>query len=91
MCTPAHALKSTSNQSFAYFFILQTPDIYKDFLRSIFVISLKKFSSENVLFYFFSKTISSIIFQICFQANHSQDPVFKISKIIQNFDYKYIS
>ena len=29
--------------------------------------------------------------QICFQANHSQDWVFKISKIIQNFDYKYIS
>ena len=37
------------------------------------------------------KTISSIMLQICFQANHSQDWVFKISKIIQNFDYKYIS
>ena len=31
------------------------------------------------------------MFQICFQANHSQDRVFKISKNIQNFGYKYIS
>ena len=39
----------------------------------------------------FSKTISSIMFQICFLVNHSLSRVFKISKIIQNFDYKYIS
>ena len=40
----------------------------------------------------FMKTISSIMFQICFQANHNQDPMLKIiSKVIQNFDYKYIS
>ena len=37
-----------------------------------------------------SKIISSIMFQICFWANHSQDRLFKISNIIQNFDYKYI-
>ena len=37
------------------------------------------------------KTISSIMSQICFPANHSQDLVFKIPKIIQKFDQKYIS
>ena len=40
----------------------------------------------NCTFLLFSKTISSIMFQICFRVNHSQDWVFKISKIIQNFD-----
>ena len=42
-------------------------------------------------FLLLSKTISSIMFQICFLVSHSQDRVFKISKIIQNFDQKYIS
>ena len=36
----------------------------------------------------FKKTISSIMFQICFWANPSQDLVFEISKIIHPFDYK---
>ena len=40
-------------------------------------------------FFYFSKAISSIMFQICSWA--SQDRLFKISKIIQNFDYRYIS
>ena len=31
------------------------------------------------------------MFQICFRANHNQGRLFKISKIIQNFDQKYIS
>ena len=31
------------------------------------------------------------MFQICFCLNPSQDLVFEISKIIQNFDHKYIS
>ena len=40
----------------------------------------------NCTFLLLSKTISSIMFQICFRVSHSQDRVFKISKIIQNFD-----
>ena len=39
----------------------------------------------------FARTISLIMFHICFPANHSQHLAFKISKIIQNFDYRYIS
>ena len=34
----------------------------------------------------FLKTISSMMFLICFWANPSRDLVFKISNIIQNFD-----
>jgi hypothetical protein len=37
------------------------------------------------------ETISSMMFQICFWASVSWDLVFEISKIIQNFDHKYIS
>ena len=36
----------------------------------------------------FLKTISSIMFWICFWPNPSQDLVFRISKNIQNFDYR---
>ena len=42
---------------------------------------------RNWTFLLFSNTISLIVFQICFKANHSHDGVFKISKIIQSFDY----
>ena len=41
---------------------------------------------RNCTFLLLSKTISSIMFQICFRVSHSQNGVFKISKIIQNFD-----
>ena len=43
--------------------------------------------SLSFLFLLLSETNSSIMFQICFWANSSRDLVFKISKIIQNFDY----
>ena len=53
---------------------------------------LKKFSSKNVLFFIFQRQFLQLCSKyICFRANHSQDWVFKISKVIQNFDYKYIS
>ena len=46
---------------------------------------MKKLSSEIVLFLLFSKTISSIMFQICFWVNHSQG-----DQNIKNYS-KYIS
>ena len=36
----------------------------------------------------FKKTISSIMFHICFWANPSRDQLFEILKIIQNYDQK---
>ena len=38
---------------------------------------------RNCNFLLFSETISSIMFQICFWANPSQDMVFEVSKIIK--------
>ena len=46
---------------------------------------------RNYNFLLLSETISSIMFQICYWGSPSWDLVFEISKIIQNFDYRYIS
>ena len=47
---------------------------------------LEEIVFRNCTFLLLSKTISSIMFQICFRVSHSQDLVFKIPKNIQNFD-----
>ena len=91
MCTPAHALKSTSNQSFAYFFFILNTRFLLGLPQKHICNIIEEIFFRKCTFLLFSKTISSIMFQICFRAHHSQDRVFKISKIIQNFDYKYIS
>ena len=62
MCTPVHALKSTSDHSFELFFIFQTPDLDYDLLRSMF----EDFSMKRVKELQFKKIISSMMFQICF-------------------------
>ena len=67
--------------------VFQIPDPDQYLLSNIAETLLKKLSSEIVLFYFFQRQILQL-FQICFWANSSQDLVFKISKIIQNFDHK---
>ena len=46
---------------------------------------------RNCNFLLISKSISSIMFQICIWANPSWDLVFDISKSIQNINQKYIA
>ena len=78
VCTPMDALKSTINQSF-------------DISNTRFLLGCAQKHICNIIEELFLKAVSSIMFQICYPANHTQDQLFKISNIIQNLDWKYIS
>ena len=90
MCKPVHALKTTSKKFWIIFDISNIRLLLGIAQKHICNI-IEEIVFRNCTFLLLSKTISSIMFQICFRANHSQDRVFKTSKIIQNNDYKYIS
>ena len=82
VCTPMDALKSTINQSFD---ISNTRFLLGCAQKHICNI-IEEIVFSNCTFLLFLKAVSSIMFQICYPANHSQDQLFKISNIIQNLD-----